>query len=48
MTRQLLRETSLTGERGGEGVCVCVGWGWGGRDLTCKLLGEKEIKYLFF
>ena len=36
MTRQLLRETSLTWERGKE------------RDLTCKLLVEKKIKYLFF
>lgn len=35
MTRQLLRETSLTGERGGEHVRERE------RDLTCKLLGEK-------
>lgn len=42
MTRQLLRETSLTGERGRECVTETE------RDLTCKLLGEKKIKYHFF
>lgn len=40
--RQLLRETSLTGAR----VCAREGEERE-RDLTCKLLGEKEMKCFF-